>query len=286
MFEGYRLELAMSVRDELIVCGADEVFVLDLGRGGEKVWSWRAEGQSSLPESMWEKFGSVDECKPVDKGKRILLTSSGSGVAVVERETGEAEFYATVVNAHSVDLLPNDRFAVAASHVDDGPGDRLIVFDLGRSEVEVCSEELPKGHGVVWDDARGVVWALAHEDIRVFELVDWDSDLPSLRLREAIALPEGGGHELSVLGDTDFLAVSTYPHCYLFDRETHAFTLHPDLGDEMHVKCISHHPESERVAYVQGEGGHWWAERVGLLHPEEEVHLPGERVYKVRWDVG
>jgi hypothetical protein len=271
--------------NELILCGGDEVFIVNLDQGSQKVWTWRAAEQTSLPEMMRSKFGSVDECKPIDKGRRILLTSSGDGVAVVNRETGQVDFWATVPNAHSADLLPNNRIAVAASHKEGLPGDRLIVFDLDQAAQEMCSEELPRGHGVVWDEERGVVWALAHEDIRLFELVNWNTDEPSLKLRTTIALPEGGGHELSPIVGTPFLAVSTYPHCYLFDRDKHTFGLHSDLSDHKDVKCIAHHPTTGQIAYIQGEGGHWWAERVHFLNPSEQLHLPGARLYKARWDV-
>ena len=42
----------MDKRNELIVCGWDEVFIVDLDLDGQKVWIWRAEGQDSLPEEM------------------------------------------------------------------------------------------------------------------------------------------------------------------------------------------------------------------------------------------
>src|SRR5688572_23941843 len=100
---------------DLIVCGADEVFILDLqGSAPEKVWSWRAADRPELPEPFRKKFGSTDECKPVDGGRKILIASSGGAVALVERSSGKVLFYAAVPNAHSVELLPGNR-AVAAS---------------------------------------------------------------------------------------------------------------------------------------------------------------------------
>jgi hypothetical protein len=39
-----------------------------------------------------------------------------------------------------------------------------------------------------------------------------------------------------------------------------------------------------RIAWVQAEAGEWWAPRIRFLHPAGELHMPGERIYKVRWD--
>ena len=74
--------------------------MLDMGRDPPpKVWSWRAAERPELAD-VADEFKTTDECKPVKGGQRILITSSSGGVAVVERETGEAVFHTTVPNAH------------------------------------------------------------------------------------------------------------------------------------------------------------------------------------------
>ncbi|MBT7914720.1 hypothetical protein HN588_12530 [Candidatus Bathyarchaeota archaeon] len=274
---------------ELILCGWDEVFILDMAQQQDgvpkKTWSWRAEDRSELPEHMRSKFNSTDECKPFAGGKKLLITSSGDGVAVVDRETGVVSFYATVPNAHSAEILPGNRVAVAASHKDDAKGDRLIVFDLDEPEKELCSYELTWGHGVVWDEERQLLWALATREIEVFELEAWDTEKPSLARKAIIELPEGGGHDLYPIPGTSLLSVTTGRHCWLFDRDKRDFKLHPDLADERGVKSLSVNPSTGQLVYVQGEGGHWWSERVHFLHPEHALHFSGEHFYKVRWNV-
>jgi Family of unknown function (DUF6528) len=274
---------------ELIVCGWDEVFILDLDAktetGYRRTWTWRAQDRDDLPAEFTPLFRTTDECKPLDGGSRILITSSGGGVALVSRADGRVIFYARAANAHSAELLPNDRVAVAASHDKAGKGDRLIVFDLSKPNVEILSEELPWGHGVVWDAQRSRLWALADKDIRVFELRDWDSRAPSLRRVETIPLPEGMGHNLSAAGGTAALAVSTTNHCWLFDRDTKTLRPHPELADAKHVKSISYHPATGQIAYVQAEGENWWAERIHFVNPGGFLHMAGEHFYKARWNV-
>ena len=70
---------------QLIVCGWDELYILQLGTTPRKIWSWKAVDRPELPEAMRDKFKTIDECKPVDDGKRILITASSNGAAVIDR---------------------------------------------------------------------------------------------------------------------------------------------------------------------------------------------------------
>jgi hypothetical protein len=274
-----------SPGQELIVCGWDEVFILELRDPGEprKVWSWRANDASDLPDHVRGLFGTTDECKPIDGGRKVLITSSGGGVAVVEREKSGVTFYGRAANAHSADLLPGNRIAVAASRDPRGRGDRLVIFDLARSDQPLWSEELPSGHGAVWDAQRQILWALADEDIRAYKLRDWETPEPKLERVLAISLPEGGGHDLYPVSGTAHLTVTTTNHCWLFDRDTRTFVLHPMLAEFRHVKSISIHPVTRQLVYVQAEGENWWAERLRFLNPESSLYTRGEHHYKARW---
>lgn len=271
---------------ELVVCGWDEVFILRLDAGSDprRVWTWRARGRADVPQELHARFNSTDECKPYDGGSRILITSSGSAVALVDRVNDKVLFYGRAPNAHSADLLPGGRIAVAASHHRTDKGDRLILFDQAKSNQELWSEALPWGHGVVWDDARRVLWALADEDIRVFELRDWESSAPRLQRVALIPLPEGGGHDFSVVPGTSQIALSTANNAWLFDRDTRRFAPHPELAGKARVKSISHHPTTGRIAYVQAEGDNWWAERIHFLKPAGFIRVAGEHFYKARWN--
>lgn len=269
---------------EVVVCGWDEVFILRIdGERRERIWSWRAKGRSDIPEELHRLFGTTDECKPFDGGSKILITSSGGAAALVDRDSDRVLFYGRAANAHSADLLPRGRIAVAASHARAGGGDRLILFDAAKPDQELWSGELPWGHGVVWDERRRLLWALADEDIRVFELQDWETAAPKLRRVALIPLPEAGGHDFTVVNDS-LIAVSTAKRCWLFDRDKRTFAPHPELAAKASVKSISHHPAG-RVMYVQAEGENWWAERIHFLRPPGVMHIPGEHFYKARWNV-
>jgi hypothetical protein len=270
---------------ELIVCGWDEVFLLDVSKDPSKVWSWKAKGSAELPEEMWPKFRTTDECKPVDGGRNILITSSSDGVALVEQSSRKVLFHASVVNAHSAAILPGGRIAVAASHRPNAPGDRLVVFDAARSGVELFHTELFSGHGLVWDEERQLLWALGGKHLRSYRLADWSSPSPSLLKEGEHELPDPGGHDLSPVPGSAMLAVTTLRRAWVFDRRTHQFAPHPELAKLGDVKSIDVHPATGQIAYSKADGGGWWTSTIRFRNPDRVVKLEGDRVYKVRWNV-
>jgi Family of unknown function (DUF6528) len=269
----------------LLLCGMDEVFAIDPSSAEtgsiKKLWSWRAKDHAELPKTVRDRFGTTDECKPVDGGKEILISSSGGACALVERASGRVLWYARVPNAHSLELLPHGRVAVASSV--GTAGNRLLIFDLAHSDEPVWETPLPSAHGVVWDEQRQRLWALGFQELRCYQLKDWESGQPSLTLESSTPVPDEDAHDLQPVPRGSDLTVSTAHHVWLFDREKKAFRLHPDLGGKAGVKCVSVHPVTGRVVFLQAEGGSWSGKSLGFLFPAGEAVLPDERLYKARW---
>jgi hypothetical protein len=266
---------------ELVVCGWDEVYVLDLKGEPTKVWSWRAADRPELPEAYREKFRTTDECKPV-AGHRFLITASSDGAALVDRETGVARWWGQCGNAHSAELLPRERIVLACS-VREGTGNRLALFDAGVPGQELYSTELHSGHGAVWDAQRQILWAIGMDDLRAYTLVAWDTAAPSLALKATYPLPDRSGHELMAVPDSPLLVLSTHASVWVFDRETGVFSKDRDLQDLHDVKGVAIQRGTGRTAYVQADAPEWWSSRIRLLHPERTITLEGERIYQVRW---
>ena len=272
---------------ELAVCGWDEVFILALGDGpspaNRKVWSWRATGDSGIPADMHALFRTTDDCKPVDGGRRMLISSSGGAVALVDRETRTASFSARVTNAHSVEMLPGGRIAAAASVSTAGTGDRLLIFDAASGK-ELASDALRSAHGVVWDDARAVLWALGGDVLRAYRISGAAGAIRLERTYE-LPLPSEGGHDLVPIPGSSQLFLSTVRRCFSFDRERRQLAPHDVLGDRANIKSYHVHRRTGRVVYVQAESPNWWAEHLHFQRPDATLRLGGERLYKARWIV-
>ncbi len=281
-----------AVNKEIVVCGWDEVFIIDAakidanGKFPAKKWIWRAKDRVDLPNDYKGLFGTTDECKPYDEGNKILITSSEGGVALVDRKEDKVLFYAKATNAHSAELLPHDRVAVASSFSDNtGKGNRLIIFDIDKPGQEILSKPLPGAHGVVWDEKRRLLWALSTADLQIFRLDKWNTPRPDLKHISTIALPDSDGHDLYPLADSPYLSVTTHSHCWLFHRDSLKFIPHPLLADEVRVKSVSQHPQTGEVIYVQAEGENWWAERIHFAEQNKMLYQPGEHFYKARWNI-
>jgi hypothetical protein len=275
---------AAAAGPELVVCGWDEVFVLDVSRSSSeprKVWSWRAADRPELPSAFRSRFSTTDECKPV-AGNRILITASSDGVALVDRASRKTRFWAQCANAHSAELLPRERIVVACSVREPG-GNRLAVFDAAEPERELFSTELYSGHGAVWDERRGTLWALGGSELRAYKLANWETGSPELRLVNTFPLPDAGGHDLVSVPRSSILALTTNRSVWLFDPDTGKFNPHPDLGNSVAVKSVAIHPGAAQIAYVQADRPEWWSATIRFLHPARTIHLPGQRLYKARW---
>jgi hypothetical protein len=267
---------------ELIICGADEVSILRVDASTQvKVWRWKASARAEMPYAIRRRFYYTADCKPVDGGKRILIVTSGGAVALVERKTGRALFWAGAPYAHSAEMLPGNRIVVACA----SRANRLALFDVAVPEKEVFTCPLPGAHGVVWDEKRQFLWALDDTDLRTYRLVDWDSDHPSLSPADAYKLPKIGGHDLSPVPGSNDLTVTANSQSWYFDRDKREFRPLAEIPKSWSIKSISIDPLTHELAYVQAEGRNWWAESVHIL-PDRTIHLLGQHIYKARWNTG
>ena len=280
-----KAECQKQASNKLVVCGWDEVFIIDTSDTKQerpvKLWSWRAQDSSELPERVKGLFEATDECKPVDGGQKILITASSGGIALVERKSKKVLFYAVAGNAHSAEILPGSRIAVAASGAPHG--NRLILYDLDKPEKELFSDELPRGHGVIWDNERNVLWALADENIQVYRLKEWETKQPALERIITIKLPEGRGHDLYLVPNSNKLLVTTTNYVWLFDRDKKTFQKYESIDNTLHIKSVCVNPVTGRLVYIRADEGHWWSEKIRFLNPESVLFIPGEHFYKARW---
>jgi len=212
---------------------------------------------------------------------RGVISSSGGALAMVERATKRAVFHTPLINAHTIEWLPGNRVAGAASTANDGTGNRLVIFDRATGK-ELASDPLPSAHGAVWDEPRNVLWALGGEVLRAYSIGD-RSGPARLDRRFELALPDSGGHDLRPIPGSSRLFLSTLRRCWYFDRDRRDIMPHDTLAGEKDIKCYDVHAETRRVVYTQAEPPNWWTEHLRFQNPDDVIRLPGERLYKARW---
>lgn len=269
--------------DRLYACGDDQVREYRIiGKDASESWRWTAAAARDLPETYRSKLlQHIDDCKPVDDGRAILVTSSTGGVALIDRATGRVTFRATAPMAHSADVLPKGRIAVALSIHE--AGNRLQIYDRARNETPLLQVPLPSGHGAVWDADRGQLFALSHDLIQAFA-VGGTKAIPTLIESVRWTLPgRRDGHDLSRGADGRYL-VTTDDGVWTFDPKAGSFTPLAALNPKLRVKAVS--ANGRRLAWVQAEES-WWANGFTIAHEDgsDPVHVPvtGIHLYKVRW---
>ena len=179
-------------RQCVAVCGGNQVKIIDVERSNSKdvreVWQWEITTPTEgLPVQYAQWLNPLDECKFVDGNKRLLLTSSHSAVVLLDINSKKCEFYARVPMAHSAELLPNGRIAVALST--HALGNSLDIYDIDTPEKVIWRDSLYSGHGVVWNNKRNSLYALGYDVLREYKLKDWESDTPSLEEINSWAIP-------------------------------------------------------------------------------------------------
>ena len=267
---------------EIIVGGDNVVMILDFANSADSVkkvnWYLKTSEVTNMPDTMIRHMRTVDDHKSVDNHTKILISSSSGGTLLVDRATRKCLFYAITPNAHSVEYLPGNRIAVALSTADKG--NRLEIYDAGRSNTVLFSDSLYSGHGVTWMAGRNLLYALGYDELRAYSLVDWDTPNPGLQLEEKWTLPETGGHDLYASSENQLL-ITTSKKVWKFDLNSNAFEPFAPLANEPDVKSVYYDEKADHLIYTKGEIS-WWTHNIYSINPTKQITIPEIDVYKVR----
>lgn len=267
----------------LIACGDDKVVIIDAGKSTEDsthiVWRWQVlEAVSQLPPEYQKLMVPLDECKPVNEGKEILLTSSGGGALLLDKETKECRFYAHVPMAHSIEMLPSGRIAIALST--HPKGNSLELYDVDKPEQVLFRDSLYSGHGVVWMEEKQRLYVLGFDELRAYALAQWETDSPSLQLEKTWKLPIEDGHDLVRISDHE-LGFSGYEDVYKFDLTDEAFALFSPMQGKKDIKSFNYDVQTGYLVYTQAEID-WWTHHIYIEQPTKVLTVKDINLYKVR----
>lgn len=273
-----------SVKKEwMAVCGDGIVRIIDMAESDstdiKEVWRWdKDDPQVNLPKGYDMLMRNLDECKFVDNNTKMLLTASGDGMMLLDIETKDILCYAHVPMAHSADLLPNNRIAVALSI--HNKGNALEIYDIDTPEKVVFRDTLYSGHGVVWNEKRQRLYALGYKELKEYELVDWNTEKPSLRQVKMWEIPMESGHDLSPVDDNRML-VSAHEGVMWFDIDKEEFSPFEPLSNVENVKSVNYDPETQKLIYTKAEIN-WWTHHIYQENPDKMITMDSLKVYKVR----
>ncbi|MFH9074100.1 DUF6528 family protein [Streptomyces alboflavus] len=249
------------------------------------------------PEASW-----VYPCEAkvrVHRKRTLVLTTASFGfVAAVEYPTGRRYWGAALgpgddlFNPHSAEVLPDGNVAVACS---SGALVRLYAASLGPTATRYAEDRLKGAHGLHWDRARRVLWALGDDDLVAYA-VGGTPARPTLTRTSVTPLPvavpgkTAGGHDLfPVAGRPGRLWVTTNAGVFQYDRRHGTFVRdYPghELIDRASVKAVGNDPRTGQVLSTVPEKGleeTWWTTKVGVHRPTGTYTLVNGGIYKARW---
>ncbi len=258
----------------LLVCGGTYVSAVqpDLIPDGENytqgiIWDFDARDVAYKLGLTTDAMDHLDDCKPIDGDTRILATSSqGWAVIVTYDRKRQVEFWtAKCPNAHSAEVLPGNKIAVACST----PCDQLQLYDRSRSNEVLHSVNLPSAHGCVWNEKRQRLYAVGKKKLGIYRLEGADTDTPHLVEEASVTTPQSSCHDLTPV-DENTLCVSGR-NSYLFDIDTRNFTELKRFNGRTALKSVNYNVVTNEAWYTDStepEGDYGWSTQTARHTPD------------------
>lgn len=245
---------------QLLACGGGRVYLIDeklaSAAGDYKsglLWTWIAREHASEIGRSIADDDHIDDAKPVDGNKNIIVTSSGGWAALVEIETGKVLWSAKgISNAHSAEVLPNDRIAVAVS---DGV-DAVKIYNRSTPNTVLASYYLKSAHGVVWSEKMQRLYAIGGTSVQIYKLKNWNTSSPELELErtESSSGFVSGLHDMTLVDENTLVMGGN--KAALFDMNTRTFTSLPHFSSYAGVKSINYNPVTGEAYYTYAWSGY------------------------------
>lgn len=236
------------------------IAVYDLS-AGEPVLKYEFKPQTVKGFSLEGYANRVDEARLRYSEKWgtyvILFTSSSGYTGVASYPAEECLWQAPLkgTSPHSIEYLPSGTVAVASSGGSAAENGfiRLYSTEKGKNGNIFAEDKLTSAHALLWDDLRGVLWAMGNTEIVAYE-VGADPAKPALKRISVYGCSDmKGGHDLSaVCGNEDLLWVSG-SRVLMFDKTKGSLIddyVGADQIDTGSVKCICSFPDGDAARTV------------------------------------
>lgn len=284
-------------KSELIFCGSNMVYMIDAALANESTykdavtWSWDARSAATTLGIAESRCSNLDDCKPIDNNKRLLVTSSYNWMVLLDVETEKILFYSTnCPNAHSAEMLPSNRIAVACSSGEGDNNNKIQIYDQSRPNQVLYQSDLPSAHGVVWNNQTQRLYAVGSNLLQIYELKDWDTSTPYIQLEKTINTPQNSLHDLTLVNSNTLCLAGK--KAYLYDIGANSFTEMEHFRNATSLKSVNYNADTNEVWYTDAtipEGTQTWSTQTiryatdkNASATERTIKVPDINMYKVR----
>ncbi len=297
-------EASSTDQTQLYVCGDNMVYLIDPELANESgykeavLWSWDAKDAAEKIGITAANAIRLDDCKPIDMGKKLLMTSSKGYCVLLDVKTKDVLFYCNYApNAHSAEILPNNRLVVACSEsTQNGKevGQKLLLYDIAQSNKIIQEVPCANAHGVVWSEKYQRLYALGYDSkgfIDVYKLTGWETASPKLSFEKRINTPTGGTHDLTLVNENTLCVAGI--NAYLYSIEANSFTELKHFNGTTAMKSLNYNYETGECWYTDATWEHrdnptWSPKSVcyvtscDAVSVTKKIAIPDIILYKVR----
>lgn len=282
---------------ELIFCGDNMVYMINAKQAIESsysdavTWSWDAKNAASILGLQESRCDHLDDCKLVDNNQKLLITSSYGWTVLLDINTKQVLFHSvSTANAHSAEMLPNNRIAVACSSGTGANNNKIQVYDISKPNVILYQTELASAHGVIWNSETQRLYAIGDKFLQIYKLKDWDSSTPSIELEKNIQTPQSGLHDITFVNTKTLCIAGT--KAYLFNIATETFTEMMHFTNSTSLKSLNYNGNTGEMWYTDAttpQGDYTWSTH--MIHyatdkdaqtATQAIMVPDVNIYKVR----
>jgi len=235
----------------LIFCGDQYIYIIDAQKAYSSryqnavIESWNAASIADTIGLSENLCKYLTDCKPVNDGKDLLVTSYNGWSILLNLETMDVPFYTiNSFGAHSADLLPNDRVAVACAN----PGNQIQVYDLDTPNKIISSVQISGAQGVAWDADLNLLFAINQESLNSYRLVDWSSNHPSLELVASVPTPKKGMKDLTVVSSNTLCVAGA--GSYIYNISDNTFTEMTQFSSSKVLNSMNYNGKTGEVWYT------------------------------------
>lgn len=185
-------------------------------------------GSVSVADSIWSRtyeYYNIADTRLREYGGRevVLAAYGGSSASMVSFDDKKEELWRTDMtaqNPHACELIPCGVIAVAASS-----GGEIRFFDAAGDGKSYVSASLADSHGLLWDAAAGVLWAVGRNVLTAYEVtLEGGKITVTERTDLRATIPSDWAHDLQpCYGDTDRMWVTTSSAVYVYSKSQGAF---------------------------------------------------------------
>lgn len=195
-------------------------------------------------------------------------------------------------NPHSIELMPNGVIAIASS---TGGEVRFFTTDKKTSRTASATVALEDAHGVLWDDEKQILWAIARTVLTAYRVtLDGGKVTVTEQTNLRATIPSDYAHDLApVYGSPNELWITTGSHVYRFNKISKTFTTDyegHEVLDRSGIKGIGNFDDGS-IVYIYPDGAYksWTSKSAFFLKngtaASETLTSADGHFYKIRvWD--